>query len=101
MKYLFKKVHKLFVPNPENDIKFLEERIKRLEKDLSMFDYNWYQMHLEKGEDTSTLDVLKQQAEYQIMNHAEMLCQAKINRLRKRLIVFMICMILILLFTLI
>ena len=91
MKHLIKRVKNFFAYNPETDIKYLEEKIKRLENDLSMFDYNWYQMHIEKGEDTSTLDMLKDQAEYHITNHIELLSKAKILRLKKRIMVFVIC----------
>jgi len=100
MKFLIKKVQKFFVPDNDRNVEFLEKKIDRLEKDLTMFDYNWYQIHLEKGEDTSTLDMLKAQAEFQIVNHLELLCQAKIHRLRKRILLFMISMlILILIYT--
>jgi len=101
MKHLIKRVRKFLAPSPEMDVKYLQEKVKRLERDLTMFDYNWYEMHLEKGTDMTTLDMLKGQAEFQIVNHLELLCQARLHRLRKRILIFMCSMLTILLILLI
>tara|TARA_R100000734_G_scaffold17470_1_gene13800 strand:- start:661 stop:972 length:312 start_codon:yes stop_codon:yes gene_type:complete len=91
MKHLIKRVRKFFAPNPEMDVKYLQEKIKRLENDLAMFDYNYYQMHIERGTaDTSTLDMLKEQAQFHVVNHIELLSRARVIRLKKRLILFIV-----------
>ena len=102
MKHLIKRVKNLFAYNPETDVKYLQEKIRRLENDLAMFDYNYYQMHIERGTaDASTLDMLKEQAQFHITNHIELLCRARILRLKKRLIVFVVSINVILLISLI
>lgn len=91
MKHLIKRVKNLFAYNPETDVKYLQEKIRRLENDLAMFDYNYYQMHIERGTaDASTLDMLKEQAQFHVANHIELLSKARILRLKKRLIVFVV-----------
>jgi len=92
MKHLIKRVRKFLTPNPKMDVKYLQKKIKRLENDLSMFNYNWYELHIEKGEDASTLNMLKEQAQFHITNHIELLSEAKILRLKKRIIWFVIVM---------
>jgi len=102
MKHLIKRVKNLFAYNSETDIKYLQEKIRRLENDLAMFDYNYYQMHIERGTaDASTLDMLKEQAQFHIANHIELLCRAKILRLKKRIIAFVLIVNIILLISLI
>lgn len=102
MKHLIKRVKNLFAYNPETDIKYLQEKIRRLENDLAMFDYNYYQMHIEKGTaDASTLDMLKAQAQFHIAHHIELLCKARILRLKKRIITFVLTVNIILLISLI
>jgi len=102
MKHLIKRVRKFLAPNPEKDVKYLQEKIRRLENDLAMFDYNYYQMHIEKGTaDASTLDMLKAQAQFHIANHIELLCRARILRLKKRIITFVLIVNIILLISLI
>ena len=81
MKHLIKRVRKFFAPNPEMDVKNY----------LAMFDYNYYQMHIERGTaDTSTLDMLKEQAQFHVVNHIELLSRARVIRLKKRLILFIV-----------
>ena len=101
MKHLIKRVKDFFAHNPETDVKYLQEKIRRLENDLAMFDYNYYQMHIERGTaDASTLDMLKAQAQFHIANHIELLCRARIFRLRKRIITFVLIVNIILLISL-
>ena len=46
MKHLIKRVRKFLAPNSKMNVKYLQEKIRRLEKEiLAMFDYNYYQMH--------------------------------------------------------
>ena len=102
MKHLIKRVKTFFAYNPEMDIKYLQEKIRRLENDLAMFDYNYYQMHIERGSaDASTLNMLKEQAQFHVANHIELLCKARILRLKKRIIVFVALMNIILIISLI
>jgi hypothetical protein len=102
MKHLIKRVKNLFAYNPETDVKYLQEKIRRLENDLAMFDYNYYQMHIERGTaDASTLDMLKEQAHFHVANHIELLSKARILRLKKRLIVIVVSINIILLISLI
>lgn len=92
MKHLIKRVRKFLAPNPKMNVKYLQEKIRRLENDLAMFDYNYYQMHIERGTaDTSTLNILKDQAQFHVAHHIELLSRARILRLKKRLIAFVIC----------
>ncbi len=92
MKHLIKRVRNFFAYNPETDVKYLQEKIRRLENDLAMFDYNYYQMHIERGSaDASTLNMLKDQARFHVANHIELLCKARILRLKKRIMVSVIC----------
>jgi len=92
MKHLIKRVRKFLIPNPKMNVNYLQEKIRRLENDLSMFNYNWYELHIEKGEDTSTLNMLKEQAQFHVAHHIELLSRARILRLKKRLIAFVIVM---------
>lgn len=102
MKHLIKRVKNLFAYNRETDVKYLQEKIRRLENDLAMFDYNYYQMHIERGTaDASTLDILKEQAQFHVANHIELLSKARILRLKKRLIVIVVSINIILLISLI
>ena len=102
MKHLIKRVKNFFAYNPETDVKYLQEKIRRLENDLAMFDYNYYQMHIERGTaDASTLDMLKEQAQFHVANHIELLSKARILRLKKRLIVIVVSINVIILISLI
>jgi len=100
MKHLIKRVRKFLAPSPEMDVKYLREKIQRLENDLAMFDYNWYEMHLKKGECSTTLDMIRDQARFHIINHIELLRKARIYRLKKRLIAFVLSINIILLISL-
>jgi hypothetical protein len=102
MKHLIKRVRNFFAYNPETDVKYLQEKIRRLENDLAMFDYNYYQMHIERGTaDSSTLNMLKEQAQFHVANHIELLCKARMLRLKKRIITFVLLMNIILVISLI
>lgn len=102
MKHLIKRVRNFFAYNPKTDVKYLQEKIRRLENDLAMFDYNYYQMHIERGTaDSSTLNMLKEQAQLHVANHIELLCKARMLRLKKRIITFVLLMNIILVISLI
>ena len=82
------------------EIQELQGRIQQMDNDLFIYDLDWYERHIEEGTFSSTgLDSLQTIREEKKLRQAELieeLYKLRINSLRKRMMVFVLLLLLIL-----